>query len=124
MVHLDALYDVSLEGEAKDESGRPVRQRGTDRHVELVEPQLVSVVGPFGHRQTCHLAHGVHAVTHVVHMVGMVLVIRLVHVGRVIRRLLLAVAFVSGMSDVVVLALVLGCRSAVLRVAVSRSSRV
>jgi hypothetical protein len=102
--------------------------------MQLVEPQLVPVVVPFGHRQTCDLAHGVHVVPHVIHMAAMALVILVVHVRSVVRRLLVIVTLVTGVSGmvwavahVVVIAMILGrlgrrlvvVRTAVVLVAVS-----
>ncbi|ELS58516.1 hypothetical protein STVIR_0509 [Streptomyces viridochromogenes Tue57] len=108
MVHLDALDDVSLQGETENEPRRPVTQPRTEWQVQLIESQLVSVVGPFGHRQACHLARGVHVVTHVIHMAGMALVIHVVHVRRMVGGLVVSVTLVSGVSGMVAMAVTHG----------------
>lgn len=98
VVDLYVLYDVSLQSESENEPCRPVGQAGADRYVQLIESQLVTVVGPFGHGQACHIAHGMHVVAHVIDVGEMAFVLRVIQVRGVVVGVVVLVALMAGVS--------------------------
>ncbi|WP_232107729.1 hypothetical protein [Streptomyces gossypiisoli] len=108
MIDLDVLHDVSLQSESENEPRWPVDQAGADRYMQLIEPQLVPVVTPFGHRQACHLAHRVHVVAHVAHMAGMAFVLHVVHVRGMVVGPVVLVTLMAWVRRMVVVAVAHG----------------